>query len=158
MDEQEYRDTYKTVNPLRCIYEKSINSRQTGCRHSHRFCLADREGISCQDKNGRQLCQNFLEQLRAKATFTLKLAYIGGPLPHAKEMRVQTGGVLGLQALLESEIADKNPDAKPDINALLDTALSRYQTVESFPYAELMRSVQNYQGRSRGKKPHKQDS
>jgi len=156
MDEKEYRDTYKNVNPLRCVYEKSINSRQTCCRHSHRFCLADREGISCQNKSGQQLCENFLQQIRTKASFTLKLTAIGGPLPHAKEMRVQTGGVLGLQALLNSGTTSKSE--KPDINVLLELALSQYKKIESFPYDELMRSVQNYQGRTRGKKPQRQDS
>ncbi len=145
MDEQEYRSTYHSVNPIRCVFEKSINSRQTGCRRSHRFCLADREGISCTDNNCQSMCQQFLDHLRNKALFSLKLTRVLGPLPHAKEMRVQTGGILGLQELM----TEQSRPVKPDINLLLENAVQKFNGIEALPFDELMRAVNQYQGRSK---------
>ena len=147
MDEEEYRDTYHNVNPLRCVFEKSINSRQTGCRRSHRFCLADREGIACTDKHSQAQCQLFLDALRNKAVFILKMTRLAGPLPHAKEIRVQTGGVLGLQDLFAEKVTQQ-----PDINLLLDQAVEKYSGVEKLPFDELMRAISQYQGRKRQRK------
>lgn len=148
MDEQEYRSTYHNVNPLRCVFEKSINSRQTGCRRSHRFCLADREGISCTDNTCQRMCQQFLDNLRSKAQFSLKLTRVMGPLPHAKEMQVQTGGILGLQELL----AKHSMPAKPDINFLLEEAVQQFNGIDALPFDELMRGITQYQGRKRNRK------
>ena len=94
MDEQEYRSTYHTVNKRRCVYEKAINSRRCNCAKCHRFNLADREGVACNSATGNALCTEFLNTLRSKARFSLHLTHADKPLPHTKEIKVQTGGLL----------------------------------------------------------------
>ncbi len=46
MDEKHYKETYSNINPNRCVFEKSINSRICNCNKSQRFNLADREGVA----------------------------------------------------------------------------------------------------------------
>jgi hypothetical protein len=146
MEENEYRSIYHTINQQRCLFEKTILSRRANCQHAHRFNLADREGVACQQQQAAVLCKTLLEQLRNKALFALKLPRLEGPLPHAKEIKVQTGGLYGVRQLL-GEGDDTTPIA--DIIALLHAVLARYGDVQSLPYPEITRSIVHFEGRSR---------
>lgn len=147
MEENQYRDTYHRINPNRCVFEKSINSRRCHCALSHRFCLADREGVSCTDKTARQRCQTLLGTLRKKAIFAMRLTRIDGALPHGKEVKVQTGGLLGLQQQLEPDTSPETGIA--DIDRLIKHALERYGAIETFPYDEIVKQIVRYEGRTR---------
>ena len=103
MDEQQYREAYQSVNDRRCVFEKTINSRRCSCEKSCRFHLADREGIACKSAAANALCGELLNHMRSNARFALHLTSADGPLPHAREIKVQTGGLLGLQGLLHPE-------------------------------------------------------
>jgi hypothetical protein len=146
MEENEYRDIYHQVNDHRCIFEKSILTRQTMCQHAHRFCLADREGVSCHHDTGHARCKQLLEHMRNKATFALKLTRIDGPLPHTKEIKVQTGGLLGLAAILADDNLIQNVT---NIYELIDEALGRFGKLENLPYDEVTRRIVNYEVRLR---------
>lgn len=146
MEENEYRDIYHQVNEQRCIFEKSILTRQTLCQHAHRFCLADREGVSCHQPSGHARCKILLEQLRNKAIFALKLTRIDGPLPHAKEIKVQTGGLLGMAAILGSP---EPVSGVENIDGLIDAAVNLYGSMTELPYDEITRRIVKYEGRLR---------
>lgn len=148
MDEEEFRSTYHAVNGLRCVFEKSILSRRSRCSHCARFHLADREGAACDTPPGRQRCQAFLTRLREKALFALHITHLEGELPHAKEIRVQTGGLLGLQQALAPGAAPEHGRVE-DISSLITNALLRHGDLESLPYPEIMQAVVHFEGRPR---------
>ncbi len=149
MDETEYRSTYTYVNQQRCKFEKSILSRRSMCRHAHRFCLADREGVACQHQDSLTLCERVLAQLRQKAVFALKLTRIDGPLPHAKEVKVQTGSLIGLAQLVNS--SHQQDDSIEDIITLIETAIDKYGHIDQLPYDEITRGIVQFRSR-RGRK------
>ena len=149
MEEGEYRETYREFNSLRCVFEKSILSRQTMCEHAHRFCLADREGIACQLASAHKQCDALLSELRSKAIFALKLTKIDGPLPHAKEVKVQTGGVVGLSHTITD--TDTQPPSLENIYALIEQAKHKFGDLDSLPYDEITRQIVQYEGRTRRK-------
>lgn len=154
MEEDQYRKTYHTINERRCVFEKAINARQCMCMASQRFNLADREGVACKEEDDHALCQQLLVLLRRNATFALKLpAPEEGPLPHAKEMKVQIGGLLGLQKLLVKDMDDAA--VIYNVQQLLHNALKDYPRFESLPFSEIMQSVVSYQARSRRRKDDK---
>ena len=146
MEENEYRSFYHAINRERCVFEKTILSRRANCHHAHRFNLADREGVACQQQEAASLCQTTLKQMRDKALFALKLTRIDGPLPHAKEIKVQTGGLYGLQQLL-GDSDTTQPIA--DIIALVQSALDQYGAIDALPYEEIARSIVQFEGRTR---------
>lgn len=147
MDETEYRQTYHEVNERRCVFEKAINARRCSCSLSQRFNLADREGVSCTDQSGCNRCKQLLELMRNNARFALQMTNVPGPLPHAKEVKVQIGGMLGLQKLLQPEL--KDDDRVHDINGLAETALQQYHSLDKLPYSEIVKSIVNFEGRLR---------
>ena len=143
MDEDKYRETYRSVNPLQCPFEKTLNSRRCQCNKMEKIHLADRECVGCKDKQAWKNCRDFLFLLRENAKFALKLPELDGtPLPHGKEIKVQNGSIIGLHKLFNLD--DEN---KPNIHQLLEQALSTYQKFENLPLDQLMQSIVNFKAR-----------
>ena len=150
MDEDKYRETYRSVNPLQCPFEKTLNSRRCQCTKMEKIHLADRECVGCVDKQAWQNCRDFLETIRKNALFALKLTEIEGPLPHGKEIKVQNGSVIGLQKLFNLP-----EEERPDIFLLLEQALKEYQTFEQLPLDQLMQSIVHFKARATRKDKRK---
>lgn len=153
MEEKEYKDTYHSINQRRCVFEKTINSRRCTCEQSHRFNLADREGIACQSATGNALCAELLKSMRRNARFALHLTSADSPLPHTKEIKVQTGGLLGLQGLVYPHRAtDTNIE---NAIGLIDAAIEKYDNLDKLPYDTLVQAIVKFEGRK--KRPRRSD-
>jgi hypothetical protein len=153
MEEHEYRATYQTLRQRPCVFEKAITSRRCSCTQSARFHLADREGVACKSDAGNTLCIALLDTMRRNARFSLRITHTDGPLPHAKEIRVQIGGLLGLQKLLHPEMVQA--DSVHDINGLAIEAIDRYRSIESLPYDLIVQTVASFEGRKKRTHPPK---
>jgi hypothetical protein len=147
MEEHEYREIYSAINERRCPYEKAINSRRCNCCQSKRFNLANREGVACKSAAGNLLCNELLNIMRRKARFSLHVTHATSPLPHAKEIRVQVGGLLGLQKLLDPQAAEAT--TVDDIYGVTNTAMARYPGLDDLPYEEIMQSIVAFRGREK---------
>lgn len=150
MEEDEYKATYNELAAVRCVFEKALLNHQAKCALSRHFCLADREGYSCENEQSADKCRDFLEKLREKSTFVLKMHEISAPLPHNMEIRVQAGGLMGVAKLLS--VKTEGQSKKPvidDINQILNMAKKEYGLLENLPYSEIIQSVVQFQGRRR---------
>lgn len=147
MEEQEYRRTYDSVSQRPCLFEKSVLAQRCGCRHARRFCLADREGVACGSQPGNHRCRELLEALRKNARFALQMTGIHGPLPHARELKVQSGGVYGLRAVLDPE--RDGPAPVEDVALLTEQALDRFGAFENLPFEQIVQHILRFEGRRR---------
>ena len=145
MEEDEYKSTYSELASVRCVFEKALTNHQAKCDLSRHFCLADREGYSCEDAEASLKCSKLLEKLREKSIFVLKLRDIDEPLPHNMEIRVQVGGVRGLAKLINVDIVDK----VDNIHRVLDEVINKFGSLDSLPYSEIIQSIEQFQGRRR---------
>lgn len=152
MEENEYRSTYSSINPLKCGFEKAINSRRCQCSLAERFNLADREGVRCTVELAQKRCASLLSIMRERAIFAMRLTKIDGPLPHGKEIKVQVGGLLGLQKQLA--LAAANQDGITDIQLLLNQAIEHYGTIETFPFSEIVQDIVKFEARNRRARQH----
>ena len=91
--------------------------------------------------------------MRENARFALHLTNVRGPLPHAKEIRVQTGGLLGLQGLIYPDKRDQA--GVDDIITTIDTALTRYHRLEDLPFNIIAQGIVRFEGRK--KHPHRHE-
>jgi hypothetical protein len=151
MEEDEYRATYQSLSQRRCVFEKAINSRRCGCAQSAPFNLADREGVSCKSGAGNARCIELLDAMRRNARFSLHLTHANGPLPHAKEIRVQIGGLLGLRSLLHPESVPS--DKVDDINGLACEAVAEYVRIEDMPFDLIVQGIVRFEGRRKRSRP-----
>ena len=146
VEEDEYRSTYRKLNERRCVFEKAILSRCCSCTCSSRFYLADREGIACNSSASHERCGRLIMLLRENAKFTLKITALEGELPHAKEIKVQNGGLLGLQRVLRPDLGSTNV---ADVAGLTTLGERTYGSLEQFPYREIVKSIAKFEGRRR---------
>ena len=155
MEEGEYKSTYNELVSVCCVFEKTLTSNQARCRLSRHFCLADREGYACSDVESSAKCCEFLEILRKKSAFVLKVHEIKGPLPHNMEIRVQVGGITGLAKLIEKQAGGrlKQPVVE-DIHGLIKKTTEKIGPFDMLPYSEIIQSVVQFQGRRR-RQPYK---
>lgn len=157
MDEDNYRSVYKEMNPTRCYFEKLILLRYGNCEQAKKLFLAEREAFACNSEGAQQQCFNLLERLRSNARFSLQVTQIDGQLPHGKEIKVQAGGLFGLQQLLSHQNVTQteilhDDDAKfgtqsqlkapiENVYATVNKALVEYKNFESIPYNEIVKSI-----------------
>jgi hypothetical protein len=145
MEEKEFKKTFRSVNDAPCVFAKAILRRCCACSRSQKLFIAEREAVACKSPGGRQRCEEVLEVLRGKAAFALKLQQIEGPLPHAKELKVQCGGMLGVQESLTQESAE----VVSDIHQLLENAFNEYGSADTLPYSEVVRTITSFQPRNK---------
>lgn len=144
MDEDQYRNTYNKLNPNRCVFEKSMNNRRCDCELKRRFLIATREGVACKSEKAQANCTLLLNTMRDKARFALKVVTIDGPMPHNKELRVQAGGMLGLEKLIIAKTmisSEQEPDSVKNIYQIVNAVLEEYGSIEKIPYSDIMKDI-----------------
>lgn len=142
-----FRDTYRAVNERFCPYEKTILTGNGGCSLARKFCIAEREGVQCDSAQAQADCLALLETLRRQARFALKSTDTHSALPHNKAMRIQVGGLRGLCAVLEPDIAV--PSYIEDISASVAASIRQFGTLDALPYSLILREIAHYQPRKR---------
>ena len=142
MDEEAYKAAREEINPLACPFEKAILFRCCNCELASRKNIAERETVSCRSAVARENCHTLREHLRANALFALGLTH-SGPLPHGKEIKVQCGGLIGLQRALHP---DRDAPVE-NVHALMLSAQQEFDSLEDFPYSEIIQSIAAYESR-----------
>jgi hypothetical protein len=150
MDQDAFRKTYREVNEVFCAFEKSVLTNECSCRCAERFCIAEREGVHCRSEPGQARCLRWLDLLREQARFALRTEEGRRLLPHGKAMRLQVGGMRGLQRVLG--IAKSQTQTIDDVDGTLAAAEARFGALDGLPFSEIMREVAAYQVRKRSRR------
>lgn len=148
MEEDEYKAKYNEIAGVRCEFEKALTNNCCKCSLSKHFCLADREGYSCNSAKDASRCAELLEKIRESSRFLLKLQRTGEPLPHNMEIRVQTGGIEGLQKILHPERIGLQVE---DIVSVVRQATLIYTSMDKLPYSDIVQTVAAIKVRKRSK-------
>jgi hypothetical protein len=147
MDEDNYRSTYREFNELPCLFEKAVLQQCCRCHLAKHFNLAERIGVACTSDTAQDQCRAFLSIMKDKSIFALQLPVTeDGKLPHAKKIKIQCGGINGLQILQGAGDMDK------DVNHLLNNAVKHFGGLDQLPYEQIVRSVVSFEGRKRRNK------
>lgn len=150
MEEDVYKSTYNELASVCCVFEKALTNNHARCHLSRHFYLADREGYACNGVESSLICSQLLEKLRKKCVFVFKLRNMSGALPHNMNIRVQAGGLTGLQKSVDSSAGNRHKTSAVDnINRLVRTAIEKFGSLENFPYSEMIQSVEQFKSRRR---------
>lgn len=143
MDEIAFMHALGSVNPKPCAFGKVILSRHCACTKVVKRYAAEREMVACSVDAERAQCGELLDRLRQNSAFALKLTHITLPLPHGPEMRVQYGGLQGLQLEVNglSEVAD--------ISELVSAVKEKFGNFDSLPFSKIIQSVVNCEVRKK---------
>ncbi|HFC76644.1 MAG TPA: hypothetical protein ENJ27_00200 [Candidatus Moranbacteria bacterium] len=143
MDETKFKITCREMNPLPCIFRKAILSNKFNCEKVQRLNIAERETVNCSSNNAYKICFNLLNLLEKNSQVALHLTNISTQFTHSKAMKIQCGGLLGIQNSLESNGEIIN------IYSLLQKALLKFQNLENLPYQNIIGKIIHYEIRKR---------
>jgi hypothetical protein len=142
MDETAYRQALTSSIPRYCPFEKSVLTHCAACSRAVKHNIAEREVVACNSAQAHERCIALRALLRSNFAFALGKLHIEAPLPHAQEMRMQCGGLKGLQVTLDGN------EVVADVDSLLDQALQRYGDLGELPYSQIVqRANMYYKGR-----------
>ena len=147
MDENAFISTYRELNTRFCPYEKGILTNQCRCPLAQRFNLAEREGVHCTKDHAQAQCVQLLDILREQSRFALKTTRERGVLPHAQAIRIQIGGLRGLQMALDGP--ESAQERIEDVNGLISQAKEKFDDLQQLPFPLIMQQIAAYQGRRR---------
>lgn len=147
MDESAYRSAYRAVNPITCVFEKALVAKRCFCEKAVRINIAEREAVGCAAADLAAECGELLALLRKNGQFALHLSHVSGALPHSKEMKVQCGGLLGLQNALDDGVADVATVG--NVFALVQEAVERFGGLDRLPYGEIVKAIAAFEIRRR---------
>ncbi len=143
MDESAFHRARGAANPQPCVFEKALFARCCACSLVERQSIAEREVLACASPPAQAQCAALRALLRQKSVFALKLAQPDGPLPHANEMKLQCGGLQGLQRLAQGQAA-AGPGVLPalaDVHELVRVCSEKFGGLANLPYSEVVQSV-----------------
>lgn len=138
MDETAYRQILSSSVPSACPFEKSILSGCAACSKAEKRNIAEREIVACNDAQALERCIALRNLFRINFTFALGRPHIDGPLPHAQEMRMQCGGLKGLQVMLDDS------DQVTDVAELLEMSQQKFGSLSDFPFEQIVRLAKTH--------------
>ena len=138
MDEIAYRQVLSSTNPSACPFEKSILSSCAACSNAGKRNIAEREIVACNNAQALERCIALRNLFRINFTFALGRSHIDGPLPHAQEMRMQCGGLKGLQVMLDDS------DQVVDVAGLLEKSQQKFGSLSDFPFEQIVRLAKTH--------------
>ncbi len=120
-------------------------STQCSCEHSTRYLIAEREYAGCASIIAHANCDFLLEAFKENSRFALKLTSTSENIPHGKQMRIQIGGLLGLQKLIQGSLSVA--DKVDNVHACVQTAYEKYNSLKHIPFNEIVKSITEWKGR-----------
>jgi hypothetical protein len=138
MDESVYRQVLSTSVARPCPFEKSVLTRCTDCGLAEKHNIAEREVVTCSREVNLELCVALRDALRHNFTFALGKLHIDGPLPHAQEMRIQCGGLTGLQFTVDGT------NEVNDVSMLVMQARRKFGELADYPYSQIVHLAKVY--------------
>jgi hypothetical protein len=137
MDEAAYRKTLQATHPRLCPFGKALFSGCVACSMAGRANLAERELVVCRDAARQGRCIRMHDVLRHNFGFAIHTLDDDAPIPHGQEMRIQCGGLRGLQYVLcgDAEVTDV---------AVLMEAVRQFWPAGDIPYSQVVHAAHRY--------------
>ena len=145
MDEDAFKSARADINRLPCVFENALLSGCAVCELSASHALAERQIIACTSPVARVDCGQLAALLRERSAFALHLTSTQRILPHAMMMKIQCGGLRGMQQVLDPAAA------QPDVRRMVLKGRERYGELARLPFSEIVKGVAAFQLRKRHK-------
>jgi hypothetical protein len=122
-----------------CVFAKALLARAAVCELATRRTVGEREIIECPSPVARTNCGTLGALLHERARFALRLPAPGHPVVHAQALRLQCGGLAGLQQALGA--------AQANVHRMVGTAHERYGSLTEVPWDAIVDAIKAWQSR-----------
>lgn len=141
MDEDAFRKELRATDRYACPFGKAILTRCCACSLAGKRAIAEREAVICTSPTAHEQCERLYDLLYDNSQFALKRIHPDAPLTHAQNMKIQCGGLHGLQLLQDGS------ELVADVAALVWAVQQAFGDLEKLPFSTIIQSVSAFQAR-----------
>ncbi len=130
-----------------CVFALTQIANEFSCQHGELVTRRAGPDIACHSEQHQQQCSCAYEQLKQAGLDAFEYEDDLTQVPHGVWVKIQFGGLLGMQKVLQ----DKTDNKIENITSVIQTLHAQYDEIESFPYKSLVPDMQRYSARRRRK-------
>ncbi len=134
----------------KCAFSQTLIGGQFACAHAEPVVRRGGAEIACRSADASLRCTSLMQFLKDAALPAFGVEDDLLSMPHSVLVKIQFGGLLGVQRLLDA--AGSDADSVPDINALVGQAQDKFSALEAIPYADIVEDMTGFKPRRRGKR------
>ena len=123
----------------RCAFSQPLLQEAFGCRNALAITRRGGPEVCCTSDAAHADCAALFERMKAAALTAMGMVDDPVQMPHSVVVKVQFGGLLGLQALV-----DAPADRVEDIVSLVGQVLARFGDPATLPYDKLAEDIAAY--------------
>ena len=138
------------MDEFKCPFNQTLRSELFGCEHALTVTRRDGPDVNCSSRQAQSQCSAVFQAMKQSALAALGVADDPQQMAHSVLVKVQFGGLLGLQHSLH--MAPSETDRVENINALVGQAVSHFGSVAEIPYADLSAAITAFQVKRRRKR------
>lgn len=136
------------MDEYKCAFSSTLITNQFGCEKAEQVTRRGGPDIACTSDEAHHRCDKLFQQMKAAALPAFGVEDDLLSMPHSVLVKIQHGGLLGLQRLLEPGTADSG--AVQNVHALVDQAVGKYNHLDAIPCPALVQDMTSYKLRRRG--------
>lgn len=131
----------------KCAFSAPLIAGKFGCKHAEATATRNGPDISCRSADSAARCAALLVELKNIALPAFGVEDDPLSMPHSTLVKIESGGLLGLQHQLSSEA----PEATrvENIDGLVQRVWARYPNFAALPAAEISAAILAYKPRRR---------
>jgi len=137
------------MSDLLCPFSGPLIKHDFSCRHAEEIIRRGGTEIACQHKDSHTLCATLHEVIKQSALQKMDYEDDLTQVPHNVLLKIQYGGLLGLQSLVDQTAAN---DTVEDIARLVVAASEQFDGTNTLPLDELDQAIVDYKTKRRGKR------
>lgn len=123
-----------------CPFGSTLVTETCHCSHAEQVVRRGGAEFICQDAAAYARCVTLFQHLKKVALPEFDVEDDLTSMPHSVLQKIQFGGLLGLQNLVNGDVSD----TVADVASLVAAAEAKYHNFEELPYAELVGSITTY--------------
>jgi len=130
------------MEEYKCAFSNTLVTEQFGCENGKQVTRRGGPDVACTSDQAHRRCERLFQRMKETALPAFGVEDDLLSMPHSVLMKIQFGGLLGLQRLLADGSA---PLAAVDnIHALVDRALAKHGDLDAVPYRALVEDMTSY--------------
>ena len=133
------------MQEYKCAFSSTLITNQFGCEKSEPVTRRGGPDVACTSTEAQRRCEKLCQRMKTAALPAFGVEDDLLSMPHSVLVKIQFGGLLGLQRLLESGAAEVK-----NVHALLNRAAEKYGNLDAIPYPALVTDMTSYKLKRRG--------
>jgi hypothetical protein len=135
------------METLKCPFGAPLVTHQFGCSKAQEVVRRGGAEIDCTDADATTHCEQLFVRLKAAVLPAFGVEDDLLSMPHSVLVKIQHGGLLGLQRLLAGTPTPE--ECVADVSALVREAVARYGQADAIPCDQLIADVTGFKPRAR---------